>query len=59
MRRGLAAMPTNEREALIDQLNRCRDLLHLTNDSVHRRTIIDLVAYLEAKLAEMDAGLET
>ena len=47
-------MPQDERAELVAHLNRCRDLLQLLKDPVHRRTIGDLVAYLESKLAAMD-----
>jgi hypothetical protein len=47
-------MPIDERQELLDHLNRCRDLLQIMRDPVHRRTIEDLIAYLESKLADMD-----
>lgn len=47
-------MATDERAELIAHLNRCRDLLQIMRDPVHRRTIEALVAYLESKLVAMD-----
>jgi hypothetical protein len=44
-------MTTGERTELVDHLNRCRDLLSLMKDPVHRKTIADLITYLESKLA--------
>jgi hypothetical protein len=43
----------NERAELLDHLNRCRDLLTMMRAPVARQTIIDLIAYLETKLAAM------
>jgi hypothetical protein len=47
-------MARDERAALIDHLNRCRDLLTLMKDPAHRKTVADLIAYLEAKLVAME-----
>jgi hypothetical protein len=49
-----AAMAGDERTELVDHLNRCRDLLTIMRDRVHRQTIIDLITFLESKLAKMD-----
>jgi hypothetical protein len=46
-------MAENERTDLLDHLNRCRDLLTMMREPVARQTIIDLIAYLETKLAAM------
>jgi hypothetical protein len=50
-----STMAKDERTELVDHLNRCRDLLGLLKDPAHRRTISDLIAYLESKLAAMEA----
>jgi hypothetical protein len=47
-------MTIGERTELVDHLNRCRDLLSLMKDPVHRKTIADLITYLESKLAAME-----
>jgi hypothetical protein len=47
-------MDKNECTELRGHLDRCRALLALMRDPGHRKTIADLIAYLEAKLAEMD-----
>jgi sarcosine oxidase delta subunit len=39
-----------EREELVNHINRCRELLAVTRDTHHRKTLIDLLAYLEAKI---------
>jgi hypothetical protein len=39
---------------LVEHLNRCRDLLTIMRDPVHRKTIIGLITFLESRLAEMD-----
>jgi hypothetical protein len=49
------ATAEDERAELIAHLNRCRDLLTIMRDPAHRKTIADLVAYLESKLAAMTA----
>jgi hypothetical protein len=41
------------RAELVDHLNRCRDLLTIMRDPEHRKTIIDLIAFLESKLTKM------
>jgi hypothetical protein len=46
-------MADNERAKLLDLVNRCRELLSATRDPAHRRTISDLLSFLESKLAEM------
>jgi hypothetical protein len=51
-------MLTNERAALIDRLNRYCDLLWLTKDPAFRLGIIELIAHLEARLAEMDRAID-
>ena len=47
-------MAKDERTELLDHLGRCRDLLTIMRDLTHRKTIADLIAYLEAKLAGID-----
>jgi hypothetical protein len=47
-------MAPSERDDLVAHLSRCRDLLQIMRDSMHRRTIADLVTYLESKLTKMD-----
>jgi hypothetical protein len=47
-------MTTDERTELVDHLNRCRDLLALMKDPVHRKKIADLITYLESKLVAME-----
>jgi hypothetical protein len=47
-------MTRDERAELIDHLNRCRDLLTLMKDREHRKTVADLIEYLEAKLVAME-----
>lgn len=47
----------DERTELIDHLNRCRSLLGLMKDPAHRRTIADLIIYLESKLKAMDGRM--
>lgn len=44
-------MAKDERTELVDHLNRCRELLAVTSDPIHRRTVTKLIAYLEEKLA--------
>ncbi len=46
-------MAENERTELLNPLNRCRDLLMMMRDPAAKKTITDLVAYLETKLAAM------
>jgi hypothetical protein len=53
------AMPKDERTELVDHLNRCRDLLTIMRDPTHRVTIIDLITFLESKLADADSGIAT
>ncbi len=48
-------MTRNERAELLEHLNRCRDLLDMMKAPAARRTIIELITYLESKLADMDA----
>jgi hypothetical protein len=43
-----------ERFELIDNLVRCRDLLGMLRDPSARKTIEDLIVYLEDKLRAMD-----
>jgi hypothetical protein len=52
-------MPKDERTELVDHLNRCRDLLTIMRDPTHRVTIIDLITFLESKLADADSGIAT
>jgi hypothetical protein len=47
-------MARDERPELIDHLDRCRDLLTLMKDPVHRKAVADLTEYLEAKLVAME-----
>lgn len=47
-------MVRDERVELINHLNRCRDLLTLMRDPVHKKTVADLIEYLEAKLVAME-----
>ena len=47
-------MAKDERTELLDYLNRCRDLLTIMQDQTHRKSISDLIVYLESKLAGMD-----
>jgi hypothetical protein len=46
-----------ERFELIDKLVRCRDLLAMLRDPDARKTVEDLITYLEAKLRAMDTRL--
>jgi hypothetical protein len=50
-------MAKDERTELREHLDRCRALLALMRDPGHRKTIADLIAYLETKLAGMDGRL--
>jgi hypothetical protein len=50
-------MAKEEHADLLDRLNRCRDLLAVVGDPTHRQTIVDLMAYLETKLAATDGRL--
>jgi hypothetical protein len=50
-------MAKDECTELREHLDRCRDLLIIMRDPGHRKTISDLVASLETKLAEMDGRL--
>jgi hypothetical protein len=52
-------MPKDERTELVDRLSRCRDLLTIMRDPAHRVTIIDLITFLESKLADADSGIAT
>jgi hypothetical protein len=45
-------MVNDERETLRDLTSRSRELLSETRDQTHRRTISDLLAFLQSKLAE-------
>ena len=51
-------MANNEREKLRDLTSRSRDLLSETRDPTHRRTISDLLAFLESKLAEASNAVD-
>jgi hypothetical protein len=44
----------NDRDELIKHLSHCRDLLDLLKDPVARKSVTDLIAYLERTLAAMD-----
>jgi hypothetical protein len=49
-------MAQDERAELAAHLDRCRDLLRMIKDPAPRKTIADLIAYLESKLATMDGS---
>jgi hypothetical protein len=50
-------MAEDERTELREHFDRCRALLTIIRDPGHRKTIADLIAYPETKLAEMDGRL--
>ena len=45
-----------ERFELIDQIARCRDFLAVLRDPEARKTVEDLMIYLEAKLRATDSA---
>ena len=53
-------MSPEERFALIDQLSRCQVLLGMLRDpgGPARKTIADLITFLETKLAAMDRPVQ-
>jgi hypothetical protein len=53
------AILKDERTELVDHLSRCRDLLTIMRDPAHRVAIIDLITFLESKLADADSGIAT
>jgi len=52
-------MHLNERRELVARMNRVRDLCRVTRDPVHRKTLADLIAYLEGKLTSMDGQVQS
>jgi hypothetical protein len=51
---GICHVIDNDESAkLRDLVDRCRELLSATRDPVYRRTISDVLSFLESSLAEM------
>ena len=47
----------NNRDELTEHLDRCRNLLGLLKDPSARKSVTDLIAYLERTLAAMDGSI--